>query len=146
MHSPKQCLHTVIVLNKFIIIRLSPEFFFYPLWVKEETDDIPRNIKHHDLEELNDLDIRLLDEYQNLFQNTYNAGYPPESRFKDQNEENYFNDLSINIGNILKSKYPQSKIIRWDILKNTNEEVAPPGKQRLKISEQLIIVNNSLKN
>jgi hypothetical protein len=62
------------------LIKIMPDYGCFPLWKRNKESEIFQNINHLDLNISNEIKIKL-DEWNLVYQNTFNNDYPPNSSF-----------------------------------------------------------------
>lgn len=86
-------------------IKIMPEYGTGLLWQKKSKDEPFYNIAHKELA-LSTLLIKQLEDFDRMYQDTYNEDYPPDSGFSSQSEELIFEEKGIAVWQALITELP----------------------------------------
>ena len=105
-----------------MVIKIMPEYGTGPLWQKKSKGEPFYNIALKELSLSASL-IKELEDFDMMYQNTFNEDYPPDSGFSSQSEESAFEKKGIKIWrNMVLELPPEIRVVYYSVIEKRLHE------------------------
>lgn len=95
-------------------LKIAPEYFCSPLWIKRSGEDVFIPILPHEIHLSQSLSDRII-EWDDKYQATFNDTYPPESGFKNADDEAAYRQEGMDIRKEITGQLSEEWMIEYKL-------------------------------